>query len=79
MAKPITSALAKRLASIAAIKVERLNQLIEARNYQAAVHAIDDINAEALGVSGSCQHLANTIRGRFWNPLFDERGGQADG
>ena len=72
------SALAGKIAALAATKFERLNELLKAGNWQAALDLIDAIDADAKSVSRSCTALASKVNKRHWSPLLDQ-GGQADG
>jgi hypothetical protein len=78
MANPTTNALAGRIAVLAATKFERLNELLEAGNWQTALDLINAIDADAKAVSRSCTALASKVNKRHWSPLLDQ-GGQADG
>lgn len=68
--KPLNSAdLSERIKKLAAAKVDQLNQLLAAGNWQAAVHLIDDIHSDAMSVQGSCRVLALAVNNKHWSPL----------
>lgn len=74
MAKPAplaTSALAGKIAVLAAIELDRLNELIEAGKWEAALNLISAIDADAKAVSRSCSALATRINKRHWSPLLE--------
>ena len=67
------SALAGRVAVLAAsAKFERLNELLKAGNWHAALNLIGDIDADAKSVSRSCTALANRVNKKHWSPLLDQ-------
>ena len=72
MADLNASALAGKVAVLAAnAKFERLNELLKAGNWHAALNLIGDIDADAKAVSRSCAALANKVNKRHWRPLLD--------
>jgi hypothetical protein len=71
MAELTTNALASKVAVLAAAKFDRLNLLLEAGNWEAAMGLIDSIDADAKAVSRSCTALANKVNKKHWNPLLD--------
>ncbi len=72
MADITTGALAGKIATLAAIKLDRLNELLNAGNWQAALSLINAIDADAKAVSRSCTALANKVNKRHWSPLLEQ-------
>jgi len=71
MADVTTSALASKVAVLADTKLDRLNLLIKAGNWEAALGLINAIDAEAKAVSRSCTALASKVNKKHWSPLID--------
>ena len=65
------SALAGKIAVLAATKLDRLNLLLEAGNWETALGLIDAIDTDAKAVSRSCKALASKVNKRHWSPLVD--------
>jgi hypothetical protein len=74
MSSPNTGALASKLAELAASNLDRLNELLVAGNWEAALNLIDDVDATAKAVSRSCTHLASKVNKRHWSPLLEQEG-----
>ncbi len=68
----LTTALAGKVATLAAIKLDRLDALLAGGNWEAALNLINAIDSDAKAVSRSCTHLANKVNKRHWSPLLDQ-------
>lgn len=73
MAKPDTinsNALSGKIAVLAAIKLDQLDELLEEGNWEAALNLISAIDADAKSVCRSCTALASKVNKRHWSPLL---------
>jgi hypothetical protein len=77
MAEITTNALAGKIAVLTAIDLKRLNELLDAGKWHAALNLINAIDADAKAVSRSCTHLAGKVNKRHWSPLLEQEA--ADG
>ena len=76
MAKPDTinsNALSGKIAVLATVKLDRLDELLENGNWEAALNLISDIDADAKSVCRSCTALASKVNKRHWSPLFEQQ------
>lgn len=78
MAKPDTinaNALAGKIATLAAIKLDRLNELLEDGKWEAALNLISAVDQDAKAVSRSCTLLASKVNKKHWSPLLEAADG----
>ena len=71
-----TAALAGKVATLAAARLDQLNRLLEDGNWEAALNLINAVDSDAKAVSRSCTHLASKVNKRHWSPLLEQ--GQAN-
>ena len=64
------------IASLAAVDLERVQKLIERKEWERAINALDAISAKAKKVQNTANRMASRAAKQHWSPLLEDN---ADG
>lgn len=66
-----TSAIEGAIASLAAVDLQRVQQLIERKDWPQAINELDAIAAQAKKVQNAARRMASRAAKQHWSPLLE--------
>ena len=66
-----TSAIKGAIASLAEVDLQRVQQLIERKDWPQAINELDAIDAKSRKVQNAAQRMASRVAKQHWSPLLE--------